>query len=1010
MAEGLDPQVPFESDWQYVDFLTALILNRSAAQDLEINARGKVQTVQPLEGPLSARNEAVREHFESRELVQAMVQKLESALQSKLAASVAADRLLPRLERAVKAYGLDKKPAELFRFAVVTSLMSQSAYGIDFPSPLIAVRRCNATLDDFVALVQEDSALVKEGIFSEFSSASVIRSSLFVEERVLLALCGAKMRESDLMRLGETSTVRKILAEEGTASGGSAPGAPTDEQDLGESYAVITEGGVDVQAAADPSDAADTAASETETETMNASKAPSDVYDMMRLEREREREMKVQQTARGDSNDDAVSLSSLSQAEDPNASDRTPYATDLAYMDDVFRVVREMLKLAEMERRIKQQPEYRDLQAESSKRESQGMIKVLRNKIDSRLRATRDAGPWLPRLERLAAAKKLGEVEKWVLCILIFSVLDVSFRIYGNVGTVKDLLTLFCGESLQLFQEHQKIFYKSSVLCSEGIIHVDGGSHSTTILQASVRLDRRMLDYLAGCDVDISELVESSRLTSPQVDLERVVLPQDKKQLVVRSVANFLSFQKYLRQQAAAGRPVSATTNALTMLFCGPSGTGKTMLANALARNFDHKVLLVDYPTLVSLSGGFKGDNVFRMLFREAQLQQSIVFFDECEALFEARALGNNMIQDLLVEVERFNGIVVMATNRAVVLDEALFRRITITVQFDFPTPSLRKEIWKNHIPTEFKLDESVDLDVLAEKFALSGGFIKNSLTTILTEAVSRNPGQPTITMDDLMKGASLQLKGAISMKIVSSSSGTGALVPTFGLEVVLVDASTMAALREVVDFSKARSILSSQWGFDELSAGPMRVLLAGPSGCGKSIAAEALAFELGVPMVTIRGSTVNSSSNLLSLFASAMASDALVVIEDFDALGKHLEEVMHYVRTYRGVVVCMACASASTAHTTAREFEHVIRFGLPDASVRTKMFRAFVPRKVPLSADVNFDVLATSFDGLSGRQIRRAITRAAARAALKRPEQMQLTMADLQTACMDELKLTVSL
>ena len=81
----------------------------------------------------------------------------------------------------------------------------------------------------------------------------------------------------------------------------------------------------------------------------------------------------------------------------------------------------------------------------------------------------------------------------------------------------------------------------------------------------------------------------------------------------------------------------------LVLLLCGPSGAGKTMTANAVARKMGKKLLLVNFPMLAHSGGarGGGGGSSVQSIFREAELANAVVFFDECESLFSKRGHGD---------------------------------------------------------------------------------------------------------------------------------------------------------------------------------------------------------------------------------------------------------------------------------------------------------------------------------------------------------------------------------
>jgi SpoVK/Ycf46/Vps4 family AAA+-type ATPase len=84
-------------------------------------------------------------------------------------------------------------------------------------------------------------------------------------------------------------------------------------------------------------------------------------------------------------------------------------------------------------------------------------------------------------------------------------------------------------------------------------------------------------------------------------------------------------------------------------------------------------------------------------------------------------------INTLLTEIEKTEGIVILATNRIENLDAALERRISLIVEFPEPTFEQRQVIWEKTIPKKMPLNKDVKLDKLSE-YKLTGGQIKNAV------------------------------------------------------------------------------------------------------------------------------------------------------------------------------------------------------------------------------------------------------------------------------------------
>ena len=90
----------------------------------------------------------------------------------------------------------------------------------------------------------------------------------------------------------------------------------------------------------------------------------------------------------------------------------------------------------------------------------------------------------------------------------------------------------------------------------------------------------------------------------------------------------------------------------------------------------------------------------------------------------------------------------------------------------------------------------------MAVRYELTGGFIKNAILSALSIAVSREGDNPVITQKDLLQGANLQLRGRLRMKDFDRR-----VIPSAGLDEVVVEEDIMKQLKQIVQFEKARSV-----------------------------------------------------------------------------------------------------------------------------------------------------------------------------------------------------------
>ena len=174
----------------------------------------------------------------------------------------------------------------------------------------------------------------------------------------------------------------------------------------------------------------------------------------------------------------------------------------------------------------------------------------------------------------------------------------------------------------------------------------------------------------------------------------------------------------------------------IVALFAGPPGTGKTMAAQALARHLGLTLLRIDLSRVVNKYIGETEKNL-DAAFAEAEAVGAILFFDEADALFGKRSeikdahdrYANTETGYLLQRLESHRGIVLLATNLQRNLDDAFLRRIQIVAEFPLPGPEERLAIWRRHLDPE-RCAHDLDLPYLAQAHALSGGEIKNAITT----------------------------------------------------------------------------------------------------------------------------------------------------------------------------------------------------------------------------------------------------------------------------------------
>jgi len=241
-----------------------------------------------------------------------------------------------------------------------------------------------------------------------------------------------------------------------------------------------------------------------------------------------------------------------------------------------------------------------------------------------------------------------------------------------------------------------------------------------------------MNDFYEGCrSVSNRKLGLLSKRICPGYGWSDIVLPKDR----LAQLTGICSYLKY-RQQVFGQWGFNGKLSygkGLSALFCGSSGTGKTMAAEVIAKELALDLYKIDLSTVVSKYIGETEKNLSN-IFKEAETSNAILFFDEADALFGKRSevrdahdrYANIEVGYLLQRIEEYEGVVILATNLKKNMDEAFMRRMQFVVEFPAPDEANRLMIWKGVFPEAAPLSSDIDFEFLAGKFKLTGGNIKN--------------------------------------------------------------------------------------------------------------------------------------------------------------------------------------------------------------------------------------------------------------------------------------------
>ena len=233
----------------------------------------------------------------------------------------------------------------------------------------------------------------------------------------------------------------------------------------------------------------------------------------------------------------------------------------------------------------------------------------------------------------------------------------------------------------------------------------------------------------------------------PRRTFDEVILPPPTRRALDQALVQVGSHDLIFNQWGLGERHPTGLT--LAFNFAGPSGTGKTICAEAIAHALGRRLLVVRYAELESMWYGETPKNV-SAVFRMAREQRAVLFFDEADAIASRRSSSvdhaqlreaNLVVNVLLQELESFGGVVIFATNLAANFDPAFERRIRAHVLFELPGVTEREAIWRVQMhPSQTPLAPDVNFRALAERYEVSGGDIRNAVLKAALAAAAQ-PG-----------------------------------------------------------------------------------------------------------------------------------------------------------------------------------------------------------------------------------------------------------------------------
>lgn len=312
----------------------------------------------------------------------------------------------------------------------------------------------------------------------------------------------------------------------------------------------------------------------------------------------------------------------------------------------------------------------------------------------------------------------------------------------------------------QMFRSDSALFTNALIQPATGAATQIGGDDD--FMEMEFELSQKSRDILGIERRLIKGRNGMFHVRESQLPMDRLVLSPSTRDELKMAIAQVRHAGMMLNEWGLAS--MFPYGRGVTILFAGPPGTGKTACAEALAHELQIPILTADYSQILNCFVG-NTEKAIARIFADARAHGALLFWDEADSMFYNRDMAQRQYEvqfanALLTELERFEGVCILATNRKTTLDPALERRISLKIDFNRPNREERLAIWRHLLPQELPLAEDVDLHALAEA-DLSGGEIKNVILNATRMALSERSVGP-VTNADFTKAARLEKEGRL--------------------------------------------------------------------------------------------------------------------------------------------------------------------------------------------------------------------------------------------------------
>eukprot|EP01038_Epipyxis_sp_PR26KG_P009016 gene9016-12160_t len=455
------------------------------------------------------------------------------------------------------------------------------------------------------------------------------------------------------------------------------------------------------------------------------------------------------------------------------------------------------------------------------------------------------------------------------------------------------------------------------------------------------------------------------------------------------------------------------------VLMYGPPGSGKTIIARALAAETGAEFFVLNGPEVMAKLAGESEANLRKVFENAEKASPAIIFIDEIDSIAPKRdkaggEVEKRIVSQLLTLMDGIkptsNVVVIAATNRPNVIEPALrrFGRFDRELDIGVPDDDGRLEILR--IKTRnMKLSKDCDLEFIAKD---THGYVGADLSQLCMEAAFQAIREKMHLIDvdaekidaeilDSIEITNEHFKHALGVTNPSALRENVVEVPNVTWEDVGGLEDVKRELYETVQYPVEHADKFEKFGMQPSKG----VLFYGPPGCGKTLLAKAIANECGANFISIKGPELltmwfgESEANIRDLFDKARAAaPCILFFDEMDSIAKARggsgggaseagDRVINQILTEidgvgakKSVFVIGATNRPDildNAVTRPGRLDQLIYIPLPDYKSRLSIFKANL-RKSPVEPTVDIEQLAKATEGFSGADITEICQRAA--------------------------------